>query len=43
MSPVLALGANNAILDTDVLSQTLLNYSPENYTVFLVIKNMKMK
>ncbi|CAG8625613.1 FAD/NAD(P)-binding domain-containing protein [Rhizophagus irregularis] len=31
MSPVLGLGANNAIQDADVLSQALLNYSPENY------------
>jgi 2-polyprenyl-6-methoxyphenol hydroxylase-like FAD-dependent oxidoreductase len=31
MSPVLGLGANNAIQDADVLSKALLNYSPENY------------
>ncbi|RIA91946.1 hypothetical protein C1645_736713 [Glomus cerebriforme] len=31
MSPVLGLGANNAIEDADKLSQALLNYSPENY------------
>jgi 2-polyprenyl-6-methoxyphenol hydroxylase-like FAD-dependent oxidoreductase len=31
MSPVLGLGANNAIQDADNLSQALLNYSPENY------------
>ncbi|GBB84715.1 hypothetical protein RclHR1_01130010 [Rhizophagus clarus] len=31
MSPVLGLGANNAIRDAEVLSQALLNYSPENY------------
>jgi hypothetical protein len=30
-SPVLGLGANNAIQDAEVLSQALLNYSPENY------------
>jgi 2-polyprenyl-6-methoxyphenol hydroxylase-like FAD-dependent oxidoreductase len=30
-SPVLALGANNAIQDAEVLSQALLNYSPESY------------
>ncbi|GBC06865.1 hypothetical protein RclHR1_07100001 [Rhizophagus clarus] len=30
-SPALGLGANNAIQDADVLSQALLNYSPENY------------
>ncbi|GBC06870.1 hypothetical protein RclHR1_07100006 [Rhizophagus clarus] len=30
-SPVLGIGANNAIQDADVLSQALLNYSPENY------------
>ncbi|RGB42383.1 hypothetical protein C1646_751031 [Rhizophagus diaphanus] len=31
MCPVLGLGANNAIQDADRLSQSLLNYSPENY------------
>ncbi|PKC10525.1 FAD/NAD(P)-binding domain-containing protein [Rhizophagus irregularis] len=31
MSPVLGLGTNNAIKDAEVLSQALLNYSPENY------------
>jgi hypothetical protein len=30
-SPVLGIGANNAIQDAEVLSQALLNYSPENY------------
>jgi 2-polyprenyl-6-methoxyphenol hydroxylase-like FAD-dependent oxidoreductase len=31
MSPVLGIGANNAFQDAYVLSQALLNYSPENY------------
>ncbi|RIA84218.1 hypothetical protein C1645_880057 [Glomus cerebriforme] len=31
MNPVFGLGTNNAIKDADVLSQALLNYSPENY------------
>ncbi|RGB42778.1 hypothetical protein C1646_809754 [Rhizophagus diaphanus] len=31
MSPVLGLGANNAIEDAEVLSRALLNYSSENY------------
>ncbi len=31
MSPILGLGANNAILDAESLSKALLNYSPENY------------
>ncbi|CAG8568632.1 9161_t:CDS:2 [Rhizophagus irregularis] len=30
-SPVLGIGANNAIEDAEVLSKALLNYSPENY------------
>ncbi|PKY35119.1 FAD/NAD(P)-binding domain-containing protein [Rhizophagus irregularis] len=30
-SPVLSSGANNAIQDAEVLSNALLNYSPENY------------
>ncbi|RIA91663.1 hypothetical protein C1645_805098 [Glomus cerebriforme] len=30
MSPVMGLGANNAIQDADNLSQALLNYSPDN-------------
>ncbi|RGB42772.1 hypothetical protein C1646_750516 [Rhizophagus diaphanus] len=30
-SPVLGIGANNAIEDVEVLSKALLNYSPENY------------
>ena len=31
MNPLFGLGTNNAIEDADVLSQALLNYSPENY------------
>jgi len=31
MNPVFGLGTNNAIRDADVLSQALLNYTPENY------------
>src|SRR5204862_16909 len=31
MSPLLGLGTTNAIQDADILSQALLNYSPENY------------
>jgi 2-polyprenyl-6-methoxyphenol hydroxylase-like FAD-dependent oxidoreductase len=31
MSPVLGLGANNAIHDADNLSQALLNYSPKDF------------
>ena len=31
MNPLLGLGTNNAIEDADVLSQALLNYSPESY------------
>jgi hypothetical protein len=31
MSPVLGLGANNAIRDADILSQALFKSSPENY------------
>ena len=31
MSPILGLGTTNAIQDADILSQALLNYSPENY------------
>jgi hypothetical protein len=31
MSPILGLGTNNALQDADILSQALLNYSPENY------------
>ncbi|CAB4379164.1 unnamed protein product [Rhizophagus irregularis] len=30
-SPVLGIGANNAIEDAEALSKALLNYSPENY------------
>jgi 2-polyprenyl-6-methoxyphenol hydroxylase-like FAD-dependent oxidoreductase len=31
INPVFGLGTNNAIKDADVLSQALLNYTPENY------------
>jgi len=31
MSPLMGLGTNEAIQDADVLSQALLNYSPENH------------
>jgi 2-polyprenyl-6-methoxyphenol hydroxylase-like FAD-dependent oxidoreductase len=31
MNPILGLGANNAFKDAEILSQALLNYSPENY------------
>jgi 2-polyprenyl-6-methoxyphenol hydroxylase-like FAD-dependent oxidoreductase len=31
MNPILGLGANSAFKDAEILSQALLNYSPENY------------
>ncbi|PKY27646.1 FAD/NAD(P)-binding domain-containing protein [Rhizophagus irregularis] len=35
INPIFGLGTNNAIKDADLLSQALLNYSPENYISYI--------